>query len=214
MFDRLQAEAGAHVGVRGATLAFGVHAAVLMLGLHSTRGRATAEGPREAPESLLVILDHPRQPGGLPLLLPQFRHGVTGLPDPGKITGLPRLSVPGVPFVPTAPGISPGSGPSEVYDGGSNPLEQYPELLSAPPPRYPDLLRQAGIQGVVIIEAVVDTLGRVERPSLRVIASPHPALSASAEASIATAVFRPGRVDGRAVRVLVQVPVRFTISGP
>jgi len=44
------------------------------------------------------------------------------------------------------------------------------------------------------------------------VASPDPALSASAVECLAGAIFRPGRVEGRAVRVLVQVPVRFTVA--
>jgi outer membrane biosynthesis protein TonB len=52
----------------------------------------------------------------------------------------------------------------------------------------------------------------MERGTIRVVLSPHPALAAAAEVTIAAAIFRPGRVAGKAVRVLVQVPVRFTIS--
>ncbi len=59
---------------------------------------------------------------------------------------------------------------SEVYAEAL--VEERPELLSAPPPVYPPLLRQAGIQGRVILRAVIDTTGRVEPASIRVIKSP------------------------------------------
>ncbi|HEX4560986.1 MAG TPA: energy transducer TonB [Gemmatimonadales bacterium] len=118
---------------------------------------------------------------------------------------------PGPIAVPTAPGGDyPGGDPNGVYD--SNVIEQPPELLASPPPRYPDVLRLAHIEGAVIVEGVVDTLGHMERKTLRVISSPHPALAASATECLAAAIFRPGRVEGRAVRVLVQVPVRFTVA--
>ncbi len=53
---------------------------------------------------------------------------------------------------------------SEVYAEAL--VEERPELLSAPPPIYPQLLKQAGIQGRVILHAIVDTTGRSNlRPS-------------------------------------------------
>jgi len=76
-------------------------------------------------------------------------------------------------------------------------VEDKPRLLSAPPPPYPELLRQAGIEGRVLIEAVIDTAGRAE-PS---------------RTWIQHALFRPARVRGRAVRVLVQVPLDYRIIG-
>jgi TonB family protein len=85
-------------------------------------------------------------------------------------------------------------------------------VLSSPPPRYPEALRIAHVEGVVEVQGVVDTLGHLEPNTLQVIASPHPALSASAIECLERAVFRPGRVAGRAVRVLVRVPVRFSIA--
>ncbi len=54
-------------------------------------------------------------------------------------------------------------------------VEERPELLSAPPPIYRQLLKQAGIQGRVILHAIVDTTGRVEPASVRIIKSPSPA---------------------------------------
>src|SRR5256886_2797558 len=63
---------------------------------------------------------------------------------------------------------------SEVYAEAL--VEERPELLSAPPPIYPQLLRQAGIQGPVMLHAIVDTTGRVEPASVRVIQNPSPPL--------------------------------------
>src|SRR5205823_4375738 len=61
-------------------------------------------------------------------------------------------------------------GGSEVYAEAI--VEERPELLSAPPPVYPPLLRQAGIQGRVVLRAIVDTTGRVEPTSVRIVKSP------------------------------------------
>src|SRR2546429_1411245 len=63
---------------------------------------------------------------------------------------------------------------SEVYAEAL--VEERPELLSAPPPIYPQLLKQAGIQGRVILHAIVDTTGRVEPASRRIIQNPNPAV--------------------------------------
>jgi len=39
-------------------------------------------------------------------------------------------------------------------------VEEKPSVLSGPVPVYPELLKQAQIQGRVIVQAVIDTLGR------------------------------------------------------
>src|SRR2546427_12382877 len=54
-------------------------------------------------------------------------------------------------------------------------VEERPALLSAPPAPYPTLLRRAGIQGRVVIGAIVDTLGRAEPGSIEIVDSPNPA---------------------------------------
>ncbi len=58
---------------------------------------------------------------------------------------------------------------NEVYAEGL--VEERPALLSAPAPVYPALLKQAGIQGRVILPAVIDTTGRVEPASVRIMKS-------------------------------------------
>src|SRR5207344_1394360 len=41
-------------------------------------------------------------------------------------------------------------------------------LISEPLPKYPPLLQQAGISGLVKVRFIVDTTGRVERPSIKI----------------------------------------------
>lgn len=92
-------------------------------------------------------------------------------------------------------------------------VQEKPELISAPPLDYPVMLRQAGIQGAVIIQAIVDSTGRVEPNSVRVVSSANPGFDQSAKQHVLESRFRPGRVYGHAVRVLVLVPVNFVIKG-
>jgi protein TonB len=90
-------------------------------------------------------------------------------------------------------------------------VEELPVLLTHPSPRYPDLLRQAGIEGRVIVEAVIDTTGRAERESLRVVSSSHALFAPEASALVLGSRYRPARFGGRAVRVRILVPVAFAL---
>jgi TonB family protein len=92
-------------------------------------------------------------------------------------------------------------------------VEEKPALLSAPPPPYPELLHQAGIGGVVLIQAIIDTSGRAEPNSVRIIQSPNPGFDPGSRSYVLHALFRPARVHGRAVRVLIQVPIDYRITG-
>jgi protein TonB len=92
-------------------------------------------------------------------------------------------------------------------------VEERPDLLSGPQPQYPDLLRQAGIQGRVVVQAIIDTTGRAEPASVKVIQSPNPGFDLAAKTAVLKALFRPARVHGRAVRVLVNIPYDFKLSG-
>ncbi len=74
---------------------------------------------------------------------------------------------------------------------------------------YPDSLRDGGVGGDVVVEFVVDTLGRVE-PGVRVLEAAHAGLAAPAQRTIAPARFQPGHVNGRKVRVLMTLRFQFT----
>jgi uncharacterized protein (TIGR02246 family) len=90
-------------------------------------------------------------------------------------------------------------------------VEERPEVVSGPQLVYPDLLRQAAIQGRVLVQAILDTTGRAEPQSVKVIQSPNPGFDQSAKDYVLRALFRPARVHGRAVRVLINLPIDFSI---
>jgi len=92
-------------------------------------------------------------------------------------------------------------------------VDDLPEQVSCPSLRYPPTMRQAGIEGSVLLQFVVETDGRVKPETVETIQSTHELFEAPAEATIALCLFRPGRVRGVLVRVLVQMPVEFKLQG-
>src|SRR3989454_3227906 len=91
-----------------------------------------------------------------------------------------------------------GRAADQVYSEAA--VDEPAAIVSAPPVEYPPALRQAGLQGRVTVQAVIDTLGRAEPGSLKVIARPNTAFDKSALAYVLHAVFRPARAKGRAGR--------------
>ena len=91
-------------------------------------------------------------------------------------------------------------------------VEEKPAVLSGPQPVYPELLKQAQITGRVLVQAIVDTLGRAEPSSVKVLQSPNPGFDQSSKNYILKCLFRPARVHGRAVRVLVQIPIDYRLK--
>ena len=80
-------------------------------------------------------------------------------------------------------------------------------------PRYPEMLRAAGIAGTVRVQFVVDTLGRVEPASIRVLDSSHAQFTDAVIAALRQSRFTAGAVAGRRVRTLVERSFRFDIAG-
>lgn len=122
-------------------------------------------------------------------------------------------------------GVGVEGGVARGVEGGTGPVitdqpymeavvEERPERIdgTCAALRYPSALQQAGMSGRVMIEFVIDTLGRAERGSLRVINSFHPLAETPAKETVQSCRYRPGRIQGRAVRVRVQIPINFVIN--
>jgi TonB family protein len=91
-------------------------------------------------------------------------------------------------------------------------VQEKPERLAGPPPVYPPLLQQAGIEGTVMVQAIIDTMGRVEANSIKITQTANPGFNESAKTTVLKSLFRPARVYGKAVRVLIQIPIAYTIK--
>lgn len=199
-------------------LAWGTGAAVM---LHASVAALLFRSPAQArPPTRLIIVESlpvPRTP--LRSVAPPS--GSIAVDVPGVLPSLPPVRVPAL------AGLSGLAGQSveatgaallsqDSTSGGAVALlssigEERPVLLSAPPPDYPAALRDAGVEGTVVVRLIVDSLGRVEPGTVTVVRCDHPGLATPAAQSLRLARFRPARVAGRAVRVLVEVPVRFRL---
>lgn len=102
---------------------------------------------------------------------------------------------------PNAFGVDPGP-------GDPVPVDQLPELIWMAEPKYPEMARLGGLEGVVELRLLVDTEGRVRKSRVdRSIAG----LDDAALAAAATARFKPALWQGRPVKVWVALPIRFSL---
>jgi periplasmic protein TonB len=84
-----------------------------------------------------------------------------------------------------------------------------PRPITRPDPAYPILAKQARIQGVVIIDAVIDESGSVVQA--RAISGP-PLLIPSALAAVMQWRYEPSFLDGQPISVAMHVDVTFELQ--
>jgi periplasmic protein TonB len=135
------------------------------------------------------------------------REGATGrsgasfveTPGPGVVEGF------GVPSAPPPP-VQPPPQPPPQHVGGS---VRPPAKIVHVAPQYPALARASRVQGVVIIEATIDSRGNVESATvLRSI----PLLDQAALDAVRQWKFTPTLLNGVAVPVIMTVTVNFELS--
>lgn len=85
-----------------------------------------------------------------------------------------------------------------------------PVLIKETKPKYPDEAKQRRVQGSVEVEAVVKTDGSVG--DVTVTKSLDPQLDEAAVSATKEWQFRPGTKEGKAVDVLVQIELTFTLK--
>jgi protein TonB len=156
--------------------------------------------PGSAPVELR-LLDLPRAPIDMPTTLPAI--------DPGPAVDPDRLR-----RILSAGGPGPTRGDSTRLGGvlAQAEVDQPAEAVHQPKPRYPPMLQQAGIEGRVLVEFIIDTLGHIEPASLRVLESSNAGFEAAASETLRRSVFRPARVQGRPVRQRTIQAVGFRIA--
>jgi protein TonB len=75
---------------------------------------------------------------------------------------------------------------------------------------YPPALRDAGVGGTVTLRFIVLRSGAVDPESVEVVDATHPDFAAGAAIAVRILQFRPAEVDGKRVRVWVELPLVFT----
>ena len=93
----------------------------------------------------------------------------------------------------------------------SDEVAMEPEVISRQVPTYPPIARARGVEGLVVLEAIVDRGGRIEFDGVRVVQS-IPLLDDAAIQAFRQWRFKPGcDQHGAPVRVRLQVPFRFQL---
>jgi len=85
----------------------------------------------------------------------------------------------------------------------------FPTLVSMPQPAYPEAMRGAGIEGRVVLKALVNTHGRVVPSSILVLRTTNVEFSTPAILALSAARFRPARLAGARIDAWITIAVDF-----
>jgi protein TonB len=83
-------------------------------------------------------------------------------------------------------------------------------LIQQVHPVYPAASRAAGVQGLVLIEATIDTSGNVVNP--RVMSRIDAALTEAAVEAVKQWRYKPALLNGQPVEVVTTITVNFSLS--
>ena len=109
-------------------------------------------------------------------------------------------------------GQNPGSGEA-VATFRADQVEKPVSFISgSASPRYPEVLRVAGIEGRVIARFVVDEEGRVEEVGVMFSRSDNRLFDEAVRAALGRMRFMPAEIGGKKVRQLVEMPFVFALS--
>jgi protein TonB len=120
---------------------------------------------------------------------------------PGTVAGVPEALPPAAP--PPPPQLAISKEPVPV-GGEVNP----PVKIKDVRPAYPAIAQAAGVQGVVIIQAVIDPSGQVV--DTKVLRS-HPLLEAAALDAVRQWEYSPTLLNGQPISVVMTVTVNFAL---
>lgn len=223
-----------HRRTGGTLVSVALHGLVLAVAVSVTQRNVRAwTKPEEHPVVVRRVLEPaPTQPPVRPALADGV-HSTTPAPSSPPVFSAPVTIDVGIPPVdlgatmtdPTdftrerVPGGRPdgtGSVPAVVPDGGAFLLADVEKaaavLPGSPTPAYPEMLKVSGVEGDALVQFVVDTLGRAEPASFRVLQNTHDAFGASVRATLARMRFVPAEAGGKKVRMLVQQRFAFSLT--
>jgi TonB family protein len=86
-------------------------------------------------------------------------------------------------------------------------LDVFPTLVRMPRPVYPDAMRRTGLEGRVVLKALVNRRGRVYPSSILVLRTTDVQFVAAARQALIAAVFRPARLGGARLEAWITIGI-------
>ena len=160
----------------------------------STRTIGATEPPNAAPSEIPrgITPETGFENAATPVESVGVERGVTSFSDIGRV----ESAAPPPPPMPAQP--------VRLHSG-----IQPPQKIADIKPIYPTIAQSARVQGVVILEAIIDVTGNVE--SVKVLRS-IPLLDQAAVEAVRQWRYTPARLNGQPVPVIVTVTVNFAID--
>ena len=181
--------------------------------LAETKKEPEPEKPKEQPKDQPVVQAAP--PKGFQVLTPPIE-----VPDVIPDVDLSRKATDEGDF--SGKGVQGGVG--KGVEGGTGPVItdqpyfdfQVEKAAAAIPgsgnPAYPEMLKSSGVEGEALVQFIVDTTGRAETGSFKVLRASHDAFGQAVRAALPRMRFLPAEIGGRKVRMLVQQPFAFALN--
>jgi periplasmic protein TonB len=146
------------------------------------------------PRAKRVPIPDPTPDEPEPIRLPEEIQPEVRMPDSDVIFGIPE----------GPPPVEP-TGPIRV--GGD---VKPPNKISAPSPQYTEIARKARIQGVVIVEAIIDKEGNVT--NVKVLKGLPMGLDQAAVDAVKVWKFEPATLNGKPVAVIYNLTINFQLQ--
>ena len=195
--------------------ALGVEAMVVALLLVSARSTGIQTLP--PPDLAAQFLAPLRQPVPRPVQEQLTWVGLDGVGAPLSVMAVappaPRGPDRGAPQTPAPDSVS--SPPAEPEPERAFSEIEVDSVAAIDPegggPVYPQELIDQGIEGTVLLRFVVDTVGRVDLVTVRVIREAHPGFETAVREALPRMRYRAAQLNGQKVRQLVEQPFTFRI---
>ena len=206
-----------------------VHALLVGIAVAGTGYTAEQASRPPQPERLVYVAPEPAPPTDPMPRDPRTTAIPTNVEPPPQAPDAPRVNLGEVPDLLPPPGSTIGTvreGEFRVAPRDSATVgpavtgEPFTEAMveravrsrdGNPAPRYPLLLANAGVEGVVYAQFVVDTAGRVEAASIRFTRSDHVLFERAVRDVLLRSRFQPAEVGAHRVRQLVEQAFSFAM---
>jgi periplasmic protein TonB len=234
MFDQLlETKAAKQKKSGGTIISFVVHTVLVVGAIYATN--KTVDAMEKPKEEKVVMQENKKEPEPeKPKEAPKPQEVVAQVAPPkGFQVPVPPVDIPDViPDVDLSKkatdeadfsGKGVQGGIAKGVEGGTGPVisdqpyfdfqvEKAAAAIPGVAPSYPEMLKSSGVEGDALVQFIVDTTGRAELGSFKVLRASHEAFGQAVRSALPRMRFLPAEIGGRKVRMLVQQPFGFALN--